>query len=100
MAEGSKVYPVFYFESDTTGEKMYEEFYIEGEKFNMNRFISLGVIENVQKRSIKEIEELLKELNTLFINPNYSKNDVVEVMKNFVDNFEHIEIGKNLDQKM
>lgn len=54
----------------------------------------------MQKRSIKEIEELLKELNTLFINPNYSKNDVVEVMKNFVDNFEHIEIGKNLDQKM
>ena len=100
MVEGSKVYPVFYFESDTTGEKMYEEFYIEGEKFNMNRFISLGVIENVKKRSIKEIEELLKELNTLFINPNYSKNDVVEVMKNFVDNFEHIEIGKNLDQKM
>ncbi len=100
MAEGRKVYRVFFFESDTTGVNMYEEFYIEVDKFNMNRFISLGVIENVQKRSIKEIEELLKELNTLFINPNYSKNDVVEVMKNFVDNFEHIEIGKNLDQKM
>ena len=33
-----------YFKSDTTGEKAYEEFYVPGEKIDMERFMSLGVV--------------------------------------------------------
>lgn len=38
MSYESGNYPVVYFKSDTTGEKAYEEFYIPGEKINMDRF--------------------------------------------------------------
>lgn len=38
MTFDNKDYPVVYFKSDTTGEKAYEEFYVSGEKINMDRF--------------------------------------------------------------
>ena len=37
-------YPVYFFESDTTGEKDFEEFYTDAETPDMERFISIGVI--------------------------------------------------------
>ena len=45
MGYDSETYPVVYFKSDTTGEKAYEEFYVPGEKIDMQRFQALGVVE-------------------------------------------------------
>ena len=39
-------YPVFFFKSDTTGEKDYEEFYTNSETLDMNAFVALGIIKN------------------------------------------------------
>lgn len=100
MSEDSKVYPVVYFKSDTTGEKDFEEFYVPGEKLNMERFSSLGVIEDVKKRPMVELETFFNELEAIFHEPDFTKAEVVEAIKRFLPNFEHIEKGKNLDQKM
>lgn len=100
MSENSKVYPVVYFKSDTTGEKDYEEFYVPGEKLNMNRFSSLGVIEEVKKRPMQELDIFFSELEKLFHESDFSKTEVVAALKRFLPNFEHVEKGKNLDQKM
>lgn len=100
MAFDNKKYPVVYFKSDTTGEKAYEEFYIPGEKINMERFTSLGVIEEVEKRPIAEIEAFFNEMERIFLKPDFTKEEVVEAIKSFIPNFEHEEKGKNLDQKM
>lgn len=98
--EDDKDYPVVYFRSDTTGEKDYEEFYIPGEKINMGRFSSLGVIEKSKHRPMNEIEEFYNKLETIFANENFTKAEIVEALKEFLPNFEHEEKGKNLDQKM
>lgn len=95
-----KEYPVVYFGSDTTGEKAYEEFYVPGEKLNMNRFQSLGVIEEVKKRPIEEVQQFFTEVEAIFANPAFTKEEVVNAIKRFIPNFEHEEKGKNLDQKM
>ena len=100
MPEDSKIYPVVYFKSDTTGEKDYEEFYVPGEKLNMTRFSSLGVIEEVKKRSKQELNTFFEELETIFHNPGFTKAAIVSALKNFLPNFEHVEKGKTLDQKM
>lgn len=100
MSEDSTIYPVVYFKSDTTGEKDYEEFYVPGEKLNMKRFSSLGVIEEVKKRPMVELDTFFNELETLFAEPDYDKAAIVNTIKDFLPNFEHIEKGKNLDQKM
>ena len=99
MSYDSDTYPVVYFKSDTTGEKPYEEFYIPGEKINMHRFVSLGVIEETERRPMNEVNAFFQKLETLFLS-NFTKEDVVNAIKEFIPNFEHEEKGKNLDQKM
>ncbi|WP_270581985.1 polysaccharide biosynthesis protein [Butyricimonas virosa] len=93
-------YPVVYFKSDTTGEKAYEEFYVPGEKLNMDRFRSLGVIEEIRKRPLNEIESFFSKLESIFARPDFTKEEVVNAIKEFLPNFEHEEKGRNLDQKM
>ncbi len=92
-------YPVVYFKSDTTGEKAYEEFYVPGEKINMKRFKALGVVEETTRRPMEEVNAFFEKLETLFAD-DFTKEDVVYALKEFIPNFEHEEKGKNLDQKM
>jgi len=100
MPADSKTYPVFYSKSDTTGEKDYEEFYVPGEKLDMKRFHSLGVIANVKVRPMSELDHLFEQLNKTFAKVNFQKMEIVDIIKEFIPNFEHEEKGKNLDQKM
>lgn len=100
MSYESDTYPVVYFKSDTTGEKAYEEFYIPGEKINMERFFALGVVEETTRRSMPEINSFFAELEDIFQKEDFTKAEVVESITKFIPNFEHEEKGKNLDQKM
>lgn len=100
MPFDNKEYPVVYFGSDTTGEKAYEEFYVLGEKLDINRFQSLGVIREVEKRPIEEVQQFFTEVEAIFATPAFTKEEVVNAIKRFIPNFEHEEKGKNLDQKM
>ena len=100
MPFDNKEYPVVYFSSDTTGEKFYEEFYVPGEKLNMDRFHSLGVIEEVNKRPMEEIDRFFTEVENIFAKSTFIKDEIVQAIKRFIPNFEHEEKGKNLDQKM
>ena len=100
MSYESEVYPVVYFKSDTTGEKAYEEFYVPGEKVNMNRFAALGVVEQTIRRNMDEVSHFFRELEGIFQVEDFTKAQVVETIKKIIPNFEHEEKGKNLDQKM
>jgi len=100
MTYESESYPVVYFKSDTTGEKAYEEFYVPGEKIDLQRFQALGVVEETSRREMSEIDAFFCELETIFAEDNFTKNQVVEAIKRFIPNFQHKEKGKNLDQKM
>lgn len=100
MTPDSHTYPVVYSRSDTTGEKSFEEFFVEGEQINRNRFRTLGVIEKNKRRPLQEVNEFFGKLEALFHQPDFTKEDVVMALKTFLPNFEHQEKGKNLDQKM
>ena len=93
-------YPVVYFSSDTTGEKAYEEFYVPGEKIDMQRFQALGVVEQTVRHSMDEVDGFFDKLEGIFAKEDFTKAQVVEVIREFIPNFEHEEKGKNLDQKM
>lgn len=100
MSYDSTRYPVVYFQSDTTGEKAYEEFYVPGEKVNMQRFSALGVVEETTRRPMSEINDFFAKLDRIFSEPQFTKEEVVNAIKMFIPNFQHEEKGKNLDQKM
>lgn len=93
-------YPVYYFDSDTTGEKGFEEFYVEGESKDMTRFESLGVISKGLTNTKDEVGAMLLRLENIFANPDFTKAEVVDCLKDFLPDFEHEEKGRNLDQKM
>ena len=95
-----KVWPVVYTGSDTTGEKAYEEFYVEGEDLNLTRFASLGVIESSPRHTIVEVDTLFAEFKGIFAKDDFTKAEVVEAIRMFIPTFEHTEKGKNLDDKM
>ena len=91
-------YPIYFFETDTSGEKTYEEFYTEAEDYDIERYDSLGFIKTSQE-SIS-FDEVKRDFDQVFENPDSTKADIVSVIKKYVPDFEHIETGKHLDQKM
>ena len=93
-------YPVRYLTSDTTGEKAYEEFYVPGEKIDMQRFQALGVVEQTTRHEMSEVNGFFKKLESIFAKDDFTKAQVVEALREFLPNFQHEETGKNLDQKM
>ncbi len=93
-------YPIYFFGSDTSGEKSYEEFFTEMEELDNDSFINLGVVKNSKKRSIQEIDAIFNQIHQLFDSGNVTKSAIVEILKIYLPNFEHIETGKGLDSKM
>ena len=91
-------YPIYFFETDTSGEKTYEEFYTEEEDYDIKHYDSLGFIKTSQE-SIS-FDEVKRDFDQVFENPDSTKADIVSVIKKYVPDFQHIETGKHLDQKM
>lgn len=100
LTDKSQEYPVFFFKSDTSGEKPYEEFYTDDEKLDNDTFTNLGIIRDTYKPSIKKVKKQVSEIKRLFKSKNISKSDIVKWFGKTLPHFEHIETGKNLDQKM
>lgn len=98
--DSNKKYPIYFFGSDTSGEKTFEEFFTEKEELDNDSFINLGVVKNSKKRSIQEIDAIFDQLHNLFESNQVSKAAIVEILKTYLPNFEHIETGKGLDSKM
>ncbi len=99
MCEGDP-YPVHFSVSDTSGEKSFEEFYIEGEIVDNNRFKSLGVIRDKEIPNKGRVVELIKMLDDTFEAEKCTKADIVDIISNYLPNFNHIETGRSLDTKM
>mgnify|MGYP001025105532 CR=1 FL=1 len=100
LKSGSVLYPVHYSKSNTSGEKVYEEFYIDGENTDMERFKALGVVIDKEIPGIGKINLLFSKFNEVFNKDEATKEEVVSIIKMYLPNFEHIETGKSLDSKM
>jgi FlaA1/EpsC-like NDP-sugar epimerase len=100
LTYSSKTFPVYFFGSDTSGEKTFEEFYTEKEILDLKKFQNLGVIKNSLKRDLTEIDNIFINLKNIFLKDDISKSDIVNALIKYLPNFKHIETGKHLDQKM
>lgn len=100
LKNGSKKYPVHYSGSNTSGEKAYEEFYTDSESVELDRLQALGIVTNKEIPNKTAVEDLFKKLNSAFEKNETTKEEVVEIIKGYLPNFEHIETGKSLDSKM
>ncbi len=94
----SSSYPIYFFKTDTSGEKTFEEFYTADEDIDVDQYNSLGF---VNSSNIKiSFEDLKSDFEQVFNNSNSNKLDILKIIKKYVSGFMHIERGKHLDQKM
>ena len=49
---------------------------------------------------IAQIEGIFEQLQNLFVQKEVTKSAIVEILRMYLPNFEHIETGKGLDSKM
>lgn len=80
--------------------KMKILFVYDGDKFDMQRFASLGVVEQTTRHDMEEVDTFFEKLEGIFDKEDFTKAQVVDAIKEFIPNFEHEEKGKYLDQKM
>lgn len=95
-----KKYPVYVFKTETSGEKLYEEFYTDSEIFDLDKFNALGVISKKTTYSSSQFSPIFEELYNLLEKKNLEKSDIVTWLKKYIPEFEHIETGISLDKKM
>lgn len=100
LRNGSKYYPVHYEVSDTSGEKAFEEFFTDTETVDMERFKALGVITDKEICNKEKLYQMLADLERAFDSEKVKKAKIVELISDYLPNFNHIETGKSLDGKM
>jgi FlaA1/EpsC-like NDP-sugar epimerase len=95
-----KRWPCYFFNSDTTGEKDFEEFFTDKEDLDMNRFQSLGVIRNKADFDDIKLDQFLVGIDTFRASGIWTKEEILDLFYNINPNFTHKETGKYLDQRM
>ncbi len=100
MPDARPKYPVYYFESDTSGEKPFEEFYTEAETLDFKRFLAIGVVRGKPTYDFPTIEKIFESLEKLFQNDLANKPSIIALLTEWIPNFQHLETGRNLDQRM
>lgn len=93
-------WPCLFTESDTTGEKDFEEFFTNSETLDMDRFENLGVIKNQLNVEEDKLEVFEKTLNKLKSQKKWTKEEIVDLFFYMIPDFGHKETGKYLDSKM
>ncbi len=93
-------WPVYFFKSDTTGEKDFEEFYTSAERLDLSRFSSIGVIQNDAAFDDGKIKEFERAIEVFKKRGSWSRSDLIGLFNDTIPEFNHMETGKFLDGRM
>ena len=96
----SKQWPCYFFKSDTSGEKDFEEFFTNKEILDMERFQKLGVIKNEANFSPTMLNHFLEVFYELRTKKVWEKAPIVDLFNEMIPDFDHKETGKYLDGRM
>ncbi|UAJ10455.1 UDP-N-acetylglucosamine 4,6-dehydratase [Polymorphobacter megasporae] len=93
-------WPCYFFDSDTTGEKDFEEFFTSAETLDMARFDGIGVIKNAPDFEAALLDHFAVEIGRLRASGVWTKADIVALFHTMLPDFGHKETGKYLDGRM
>ncbi|MDB0047722.1 UDP-N-acetylglucosamine 4,6-dehydratase [Porticoccaceae bacterium] len=96
----SKLWPCYFFQTDTSGEKDFEEFFTAGERLDMSRFDNLGVIKNESIYDSTQLDNFLLEIGDMRASKAWGKDRLVDLFNRMIPDFNHKETGKYLDGRM
>jgi len=95
-----KKWPCYFFKSDTTGEKSFEEFYTDQEDLDLVSFDSVGIIKNTADFDDDKLNYFLQKINSMNQKGSWSKDEFIKLFFYMLPDFDYIDKGKYLDQKM
>jgi len=95
-----KIWPCYFFDSDTTGEKEFEEFYEDAEQVVWDRFHDIGVIRNSEGSDAERLDRFITAVTALRNAKKWDKADLVELFYDTLGSFAHRETFKYLDDRM
>ena len=93
-------WPCLFTNSDTTGEKDFEEFFTDKEVLDMSRFQNFGIIKNEGNFSTDKIDLFTNTISELKKSKKWNKEQLVDLFFKMIPDFGHKETGKYLDSKM
>jgi FlaA1/EpsC-like NDP-sugar epimerase len=95
-------WPCYFFDSDTSGEKPFEEFYAEDDKVDWKRFRNVGVIETpaLTASELERVDRFLGSIGAMRAAGQWSKPQLVEAIAAACPGLHHVETGRFLDSKM
>jgi len=93
-------WPCLFSDSDTTGEKDFEEFFTQNEILDLDRYPHLGVIKSAPTFDQQSLEHFLSKIDGLKSSKRWDKEDLVSLFDEMIPGFDHKEVGKYLDGKM
>ena len=93
-------WPCYFFESDTTGEKDFEEFFTRVDEVEWGRFSSIGVVRSFPEFEEQKLRYFEREMPTLLANRNWAKSNLLRLFYCVLPGFSHLEKGKYLNQRM
>ncbi|MDB9985050.1 UDP-N-acetylglucosamine 4,6-dehydratase [Gammaproteobacteria bacterium] len=96
----SKRWPCYFFKSDTTGEKDFEEFFTDKETLDMDRFKNLGIIKNEAIFDSNLLNKFTEGMEEIRKSKTWTKTSILELFNEMIPDFDHIETGKYLDGRM
>jgi len=96
----NKQWPCYFFNSDTTGEKDFEEFFTDNEDLDMERFETVGIIKNQPDFDETKLDDFMNGIEALREKGTWTKDDIVKLYFGLLPEFAHKETGKYLDQRM
>jgi FlaA1/EpsC-like NDP-sugar epimerase len=95
-----KKWPCYFFKSDTTGEKDFEEFFTDSESLDMARFESIGIIKNAPEFDKALLQHFTDTIAAIKVKPTWDKGELVDLFNTMIPDFAHKETGKYLDARM
>lgn len=95
-----KKWPCYFFQSDTTGEKDFEEFYTERETLDLAKFKDVGIVKNEAIFNDQMLIYFSEEISKMKAQGEWGKEDLVQLFRKLLPEFTHEEKGKSLDNKM
>lgn len=95
-----KLWPCYFFKSDTTGEKDFEEFFTGNENVDMSSFEDVGVIKSDPTYREDLLNKFTEEITRLQLEKAWNKADILKLFHTLIPDFQHKEKGKYLDERM
>ena len=96
----TKHWPCHFFKSDTSGEKSFEEFHTADELVDLEKFSGVGLVKVHADIDVDRLLYFEDQLQSWRKAGEWDREKLINIFKKTLPELQHIETGKNLDQRM